>query len=277
MRVIETIAEFKAARLSLPRPLGFVPTMGFLHAGHVSLVKQARADCASVAVSIFVNPTQFGPGEDFESYPRDTERDLALCEAAGADLIFMPTVAEMYPAGAATRVDVESITAVLEGAMRPGHLCGVTTVVNKLFNVVAPDRAYFGQKDAQQLAVIRKMVRDLDMNLEVIAGATVREPDGLAMSSRNVYLDPEARIQARCLSEALFAARDRYAAGERNATVLRELMTEIIRRRPLARIDYVSLADNLTLREVDLIAAPTLASLAVRLGKTRLIDNLVLE
>jgi pantoate--beta-alanine ligase len=277
VRVVETIAEFKAARQDVPRPLGFVPTMGYLHAGHISLVEQARADCATVAVSIFVNPTQFGPGEDFESYPRDTERDLSLCEAAGADLIFLPSAAEMYPAGAATWVDVESITSVLEGAVRPGHFRGVTTVVNKLFNIVAPDRAYFGQKDAQQLAVIRKMVTDLDMNLEVITGATVREPDGLAMSSRNVYLDPKARAQAVCLSEALFAARERYTTGERDAAVLRELMTGIIQRQPLARIDYVSLADNLTLEEIEVIAAPALASLAVRFGKTRLIDNVVLE
>jgi len=276
VRVVETIAEFKTARLDVPRPLGFVPTMGYLHAGHISLVEQARADCATVAVSIFVNPTQFGPGEDFASYPRDTQRDLSLCAAAGADLIFLPAAAEMYPAGAATWVDVESLTGVLEGAVRPGHFRGVTTVVNKLFNIVAPDRAYFGQKDAQQLAVIRKMVADLDMNLEIIAGATVREPDGLAMSSRNVYLDPESRLQARCLSEALLAARDRYAAGERDAGVLRELMTGIIRRQPLARIDYVSVADNLTLEEVDLVTAPVLASMAVRFGKTRLIDNVVL-
>ena len=277
MRVLETIAEFKAARRDAPRPLGFVPTMGYLHAGHISLVERARADCATVAVSIFVNPTQFGPGEDFAGYPRDTERDLSLCREAGADLIFLPAAAEMYPAGAATWIDVESITDVLEGAARPGHFRGVTTVVGKLFNIVAPDRAYFGQKDAQQLAVIRQMVLDLDMNLEVIAGATVREPDGLAMSSRNVYLDPEARLQARCLSEALFAAGDRYAAGERDAGVLRTLMTEIIRRQPLARIDYVSVADNRSLQEIDVIAAPALASLAVRFGKTRLIDNLVLK
>jgi len=277
LRVVETIAECRAARLELPRPLGFVPTMGYLHAGHVSLVKRARAECATVAVSIFVNPTQFGPGEDFETYPRNTERDLSLCEAAGADLVFLPGVDEMYPAGAAPWVDVESLTGVLEGAARPGHFRGVTTVVNKLFNIVAPDRAYFGQKDAQQLAVIRKMVRDLDMNLVVIAGATVREPDGLAMSSRNVYLDVEARIQARCLSEALFAAEERYAAGERDAGVLRDLMTGIVRSQPLARIDYVSVADNLTLAELDLVTAPALASLAVRFGETRLIDNVILE
>ena len=276
MRVTQTIDEFRQARQSLPAPLGFVPTMGYLHEGHVSLIRRARDECGSVVVSIFVNPTQFGPGEDFEQYPRDAERDLALCEAAGSDIVFMPQAAEMYPPGATTRVTVGGITEVLEGSVRPGHFEGVTTVVAKLFHIVSPDRAYFGQKDAQQLAVVRRMVTDLDMNLEVIACETVREHDGLALSSRNVYLSAAARIEARCLSEALFAARDAHGTGERDAAKLRALMTHIIQRRTLPKIDYVSLADSLTLREVTRLERPVLASLAVRFGATRLIDNILL-
>lgn len=277
MKIARTIAELRDVRAELPAPLGFVPTMGFLHAGHRALMERAHAECARLAVSIFVNPTQFGPGEDFERYPRDEARDLAMCEEVGAVVVFVPGVDEMYPAGASTTVAVGGVTAVLEGAHRPGHFDGVATVVSKLFHIVQPERAYFGQKDAQQLLVIRRMVRDLDMPVEIVGCPTVREPDGLALSSRNVYLSPEERMQALALSRGLRQAAQAFADGVRDAPRLRGLVEREIAAQPLARIDYVSLADAETLEELDgPIVRPALLSLAVRFGGTRLIDNTVL-
>jgi len=276
MQVIETIAGMRQIRQSLAEPVGFVPTMGFLHQGHLSLVSKARNDNKSVVVSIFVNPTQFGPHEDFKTYPRDTRRDLSLLEKAEADIVFMPPAAEMYPPGFNSWVEVSQVTERLEGASRPGHFRGVTTVVAKLFNIVQPTRAYLGQKDAQQAVVIKKMVADLNMNLEVITLPTVREPDGLAMSSRNTYLDTEQRRAAAVLYQALTTVKRLYYQGERNAAYLRQHMTTIIRQQPLADIDYVSIASNETLEELEIVTAPALLSLAVRIGTTRLIDNIVL-
>ncbi len=256
--------------------VGFVPTMGYLHEGHLSLVRAAGRDNPNVVVSIFVNPTQFGPGEDFERYPRDEERDLSLLHGEQVDVVFMPSVEEMYPEGASTFVEVEGITDVLEGAHRPGHFRGVTTIVAKLFNIVQPARAYFGQKDAQQLAVVRKMMRDLRRDIEIVGLPIVREPDGLALSSRNAYLSPEERQAALVLSRALSKAEQLFAAGERNAEALRAAMRELIGAEPLARVDYVSVADPETLRELDRVKSGALVSLAARIGNTRLIDNVTL-
>ena len=277
MKVVETIADLKSSRLKLAEPVGFVPTMGYLHEGHLVLVRRAKAENSSVVVSIFVNPTQFGPQEDFNNYPRDPQRDLVMLEKEGVDIVFMPLVEEMYPPHFDNWVEVGRITERLEGAARPGHFRGVATVVAKLFNIVQPDRAYFGQKDAQQLLVIRKMVTDLDMNLEVIAVPTVREPDGLAMSSRNIYLNPEERKQAAVLYQALTLAQKLYSEGEKDAQTIRQQMTELIQKQPLANIDYISIADAETLDELDKVRPPALVSLAVRIGKTRLIDNIVVE
>lgn len=273
MEVLKTIDEMR--RLKLPAPVGFVPTMGYLHEGHLVLVRRAKAENPSVVVSIFVNPTQFGPQEDFKKYPRDPERDLALLEKEGTDVVFMPSVAEMYPENFNSWVDVGKISERLEGASRPGHFRGVATVVAKLFNIVQPDKAYFGQKDAQQLLVIRKMVNDLNMNLEVIAVPTVREPDGLAMSSRNTYLNPEERKAAVVLYQALTLAQRLYSEGEKDAQIIRQQMTELIQKQPLAHIDYISIADAETLDELDKVKPPALVSMAVKIGKTRLIDNVV--
>jgi len=277
VKVTRTVAECRAARAALDACLGFVPTMGYLHEGHLALVRRARAECPSVVVSIFVNPTQFGPREDFARYPRDPERDLALLEKEGVDLVFMPEAAEMYPPGFDTWVEVGTITRRLEGRARPGHFRGVATVVCKLFNIVQPRRAYFGEKDAQQLRVVRKMVRDLDMPIEIVPVPTVREPDGLALSSRNVYLSPDERRQALALSAALRLAQELVAQGERRAAVLRARMRRRIRQEPDARIDYVSVADAETLEELTVVDRPALVSLAVRIGATRLIDNVVVE
>lgn len=277
MQVIETIAAFREARSRYPR-LGLVPTMGFLHEGHLSLVRRARQDCGAVAVSIFVNPTQFGANEDFSRYPRDLDRDLALLRKEQTDLVFTPSPAEVYPAGHATSIDVGPVSEVLEGAARAGHFRGVATVVCKLFNIVQPTRAYFGQKDAQQTVVIGKMVRDLDMPVEVIVCPTVREPDGLAMSSRNVYLAADERRAAAVLHRALSAADARFKAGERSGEALRGLMRETLANEAQTHIDYVSVADRGSLRELDTVPPQgALASMAVRIGKTRLIDNLILE
>jgi len=276
MRVVHTIAEARAVRRALPGTWGFVPTMGYLHEGHLSLVRRARAENDRVAVSIFVNPTQFGPHEDYARYPRDLERDLRLLEPLGVDLVFVPSVEEMYPPGFQTWVIVEEVSRPLEGASRPGHFRGVATVVAKLFNILQPDRAYFGQKDAQQTVVIRRMVQDLNIPVEIVICPTVREPDGLAMSSRNTYLNPEERRAATVLFRALQAAKARYEAGERDAERLREAMREVIRAEPLARIDYVSVAHPETPRELEQVEGPALLSLAVYIGTTRLIDNIML-
>lgn len=276
MEIARTIAEMKALKRQSLGAAGFVPTMGYLHQGHLALVKQARAENSTVVVSIFVNPTQFGPAEDLDAYPRDTERDLALLEKENTDIVFMPSNEEMYPAGFSSWVEVEGVTEQLEGSRRPGHFKGVTTVVAKLFNIVEPSRAYFGQKDAQQATVIKKMVTDLDMNLEIIVVPTVRESDGLAMSSRNVYLNPQERQAATVLFKALTSAQHLWASGEKDAEHLRQEMISLISNEPLAKIDYVSIADAQTLEELTEIDRPALASLAVRFGKTRLIDNIVL-
>ncbi len=276
MKVVETVAELKKVRDRLPGPLGFVPTMGYLHEGHLVLVRRARAENASVAVSIFVNPTQFGPSEDFKQYPRNPQRDLSLLKKEGVELVFMPPVAEIYPPGFDSWVEVGKIAERLEGASRPGHFRGVATVVARLFELVRPDRAYFGQKDAQQLLVIKRMVADLDMGLEVVAVPTVREADGLAMSSRNTYLSPEERGQAAALYRALTLAQRLYAEGERDAETIRQRMTALIQKQPLAQIGYVSIADAETLEELKVVKPPALVSMAVRIGRTRLIDNLVM-
>ena len=277
MKVIETIDEMRRQRRQLAEPAGFVPTMGYLHEGHLSLVRYARAESSSVVASIFVNPTQFGPQEDFKTYPRDTQRDLAMLEKEKTDIVFMPTADEMYPENFNSWVDVSNVTDRLEGAVRPGHFRGVATVVAKLFNIVQPKRAYFGQKDAQQAVVIKKMVADLDMNLEVVTLPTVREPDGLAMSSRNTHLNSEQRQAAKILYRELSLARKLFSKGERDAEHLRRQMTALIQQQPLAEIDYISVADTLTLQELDTVKSPALVSLAVKIGKTRLIDNIVLE
>ncbi|HEX8958717.1 MAG TPA: pantoate--beta-alanine ligase [Solirubrobacterales bacterium] len=276
MRVIETVAEMHEARSGLAGSVGLVPTMGFLHEGHLSLVRASRAENARTVVSIFVNPTQFGPSEDFATYPRDVERDLSLLRAEGVDLVYAPTVAEMYPAGYSTYVEVGGVTERLEGAARPGHFRGVATVVAKLFAAVQPTRAYFGQKDAQQCAVIRKMVADLSFALEVRVMPTVREADGLALSSRNVYLRPDERVAALSLSRGLFAARDAWASGERDAEKLRGTVRAAIAAEPLVRLEYASVADAATLEEAATVDRPALISLAARVGRTRLIDNVVL-
>jgi pantoate--beta-alanine ligase len=276
MQVIKTIAEMRQARKETKKMLGFVPTMGYLHEGHIALVRQAKAENKLVAVSIYINPTQFGPKEDFKSYPRDTERDLAMLKPI-TDIVFIPSDEEMYPTDYDTWVDVKGITDVLEGAVRPGHFRGVSTVVSKLFNIVEPRRAYFGQKDAQQVAVIKKMVNDLNMNLQVITCPTVRELDGLAMSSRNTYLSPEQRRIAPVLYHALLLAKERVIQGEWDAAAIRKEMTKLIQKEPQADIEYISIADNETLKEIYRIKGPALVSLAVKFGRTRLIDNIVLD
>jgi len=277
IKIVETIEEMKQSRLQLIEPVGLVPTMGYLHEGHLSLVRQARIENPSLVVSIFVNPAQFSPQEDLNSYPCDTQRDLALLQKENTDIVFIPPAAEMYPPQFNSWVEVAKITERLEGVSRPTHFKGVTTVVAKLFNIVQPAKAYFGQKDAQQALVIRKMVADLNMNLEIITLPTVREPDGLAMSSRNVYLNPEERRAAVVLCEALNLAQQLWVQGEKRAAKFRREMTELIQQHPLAVIDYVSVADAETLNELEGIKPPALVSLAVRFGKTRLIDNVILK
>lgn len=280
MQVFTSISQLRTHSASFgAKSVGFVPTLGYLHAGHLSLVEMARSRDDIVGVSIFVNPTQFGPNEDLSRYPRDMERDLVMLKEAGVDWVFTPSAEEIYPPGYSTYVEVRDVTARLEGEVRPGHFQGVATVVAKLFNIVQPTRAYFGQKDAQQVAVIRKMVRDLNFPLEVVVGQTVREKDGLAMSSRNVYLGPEERQAALVLYRALSAAKELWEKGERRGRPLRETMSHMIAAEPLARPDYVSVADPLTLQELDDRgdAQQALASLAVRIGKTRLIDNFILQ
>jgi pantoate--beta-alanine ligase len=277
LTIVKTISEIRALRQKLKGTVGFVPTMGFLHEGHLALVKKAKAENSAVIVSIYVNPAQFGPREDFGAYPRDPDRDLELLRKERTDIVFVPSDDEMYPPGFSSWVDVEKVTERLEGASRPGHFRGVATVVAKLFNVVQPTRAYFGQKDAQQVVVIQRMVADLNMNLEVVVVPTVRESDGLAMSSRNVYLSPKERQTATVLFKALTLARELGKGGEKDAEKIRRQMTALIQKEPLPRIDYVSIADAGTLEELDLLDRPAVASLAVRIGKTRLIDNTPLE
>jgi pantoate--beta-alanine ligase len=273
MQVLTTIAEVRAARARFPT-IGFAPTMGYLHAGHISLVQRAQAECGAAIASIFVNPTQFGPNEDLDRYPRDTEGDLAKLATAGADLVFLPTAELIYPPGFSASIDLGDVTRRLEGAVRPQHFAGVATVVAKLLNIVQPTRAYFGQKDAQQCVVIRKLVRDLDLPVEIVIGDTVREPDGLALSSRNTYLTPEQRAEAPVLHRALCAARDAFNAGERDADALRAVVRRVLGDALAPATDYVSIADPDTLEELKQVGTAALASLAVRFGATRLIDNI---
>jgi pantoate--beta-alanine ligase len=273
--VLRTRAELREALAGVARPLGLVPTMGWLHAGHRSLMQRARAADATTIATIFVNPRQFNEAADYQRYPRNEARDLAICEEEGVDIVFAPGVEEVYPPGFDTVVSVGEVARPLEGAARPGHFDGVATVVAILFDLIGAEHAYFGQKDAQQVMVIRQMARDLAIPTEVIACPTVREPDGLALSSRNVHLDPAERAAAPVLRRALLAARGGWEAGERSGDALRDAMWEVLTSEPLATPAYVSVADGRTLRELDRIAdgEPALLSLAVRFGATRLIDN----
>ncbi|MDF2893172.1 MAG: pantoate--beta-alanine ligase [Clostridia bacterium] len=280
MIIIKTIKELKNIIRSNKKQghsIGFVPTMGFLHEGHLSLIRAAKKENDLVVVSIFVNPTQFGVGEDFEAYPRDLDNDAKVSEAAGADVIFNPSINEMYPEKYQTYVEVLEITNKLCGLSRPTHFKGVTTVVNKLFNIVEPDRAYFGQKDAQQVAVLQKMVLDLNMNIDIIPCPIVREADGLAMSSRNTYLSPEQRNAALILSKSLFTAKDMINKGGREAAEIKETIIKMINSEPLAAIDYVEIVDALSLNDIPTLKGSILIALAVKIGKTRLIDNIRAE
>ena len=272
-RVIHTRAELRAELADVARPLGLVPTMGWLHDGHRSLMNRAREENATTIATIFVNPRQFNEAADYQRYPRNEARDIEICREAGLDIVFVPPVEEVYPPGFATTVSVGAVAQPLEGAARPGHFDGVATVVAILFGLVRADRAYFGQKDAQQVMVIRQMARDLAIPTEVIACPTVREPDGLALSSRNVHLSPSERAAAPVVRRALLAARARWEAGERSGDALRDAMREVLAAEPLARPDYVSVADGATLAELERVDGPALLSLAARFGDTRLIDN----
>jgi pantoate--beta-alanine ligase len=276
MIIATSLQELWQALRLLEGPLGLVPTMGYLHEGHLSLARRARQECRSVVTSIFVNPTQFGPGEDLSRYPRNLPGDLQLLEAAGVDLVWVPTPEVLYPPGYQTWVEVELLSQPLEGAARPGHFRGVATVVSKLFNAVRPEKAYFGQKDGQQAAVIRQLARDLSYPIEIVICPTLREADGLAMSSRNSYLNADERRAAGVLYRALGAARAAYERGERHAAALLQTMSAILAEEPLARPQYLSCADYDTLAEVETLNEKTLLSLAVFIGSTRLIDNIVL-
>ncbi len=281
MLVVDTIGQLRGELNSFRtkgKTVGFVPTMGYLHEGHLSLVQSARASNDVVVASVFVNPTQFGPNEDLASYPRDTERDLSLLRDAGTDLAFFPSVEALYPKGFATYVMMEgSMTATLCGRSRPNHFRGVATVVTKLFNIVQPDRAYFGQKDAQQVAVIEQMARDLDFDIEIVACPTVREPDGLAMSSRNTYLSETERAQAPLISKALFGARELIEKGERNSSVVVDYLQKTIQGIDGAVIDYVSIVDLCSLQDIEIVRGKVLIAVAVKVGRTRLIDNIRVE
>lgn len=277
MLTVTRIAEVRRARVERQGLSGLVPTMGYLHEGHLSLCRRARSECQQVAASIFVNPRQFGPNEDFARYPRDLPRDLRMLEHAGVDLVFAPGLDEMYPPGWQTSVTVGEVARVLEGAARPGHFQGVAAAVAKLFNIFQPARAYFGQKDAQQVVVIRRMTRDLDFPVEIVTCPTVREPDGLAMSSRNSYLTAEQRQAAAVLFRALNAAEAAWITGERRGDALRNVMRRVLASEPLAQPEYVSAADPDSLTELDAVRRRVLLSMAVRFGATRLIDNLLLE
>lgn len=276
LKIIKSISGMKKYRSTLRGTVGFIPTMGYLHKGHLSLVQRAKKENDHVIVSIFVNPKQFGPNEDLQSYPRDTKRDIQMLETAGTDTLFLPTVKDMYPNGYGTYINVQDITTRLEGEIRPGHFEGVTTVLAKLFNIIRPSRAYFGQKDAQQAAVVKKMVIDLNIPTKIIVGKIIREPDGLAMSSRNVFLNPSEHKEARVLSQSLFLARDLYKKGERKEKKINSEMEKLIKKTS-GKIDYISIADKETLKEIKTIENGALVSLAVRFGKTRLIDNIILS
>lgn len=276
MKTLQKLIDLREILRSMPSPVGLVPTMGYLHEGHLSLVKQARQDCASVVVSIFVNPTQFGPQEDLEAYPRDIPRDLDLLEKDGVDLVWIPERGDLYPPDFQTWVNVEDVTQPLEGAMRPGHFQGVVTIVAKLFNAVQPEKAYFGQKDAQQVVVIRRMVKDLNFPLDIVVCPIVREKDGLAMSSRNVYLNPQEREAATALFKALKKAESAFENLSLGAEDLRQIMADTIKSEPLAQVQYVSCANPDTLEELSGPINRALLSTAVVIGETRLIDNFLI-
>lgn len=277
MKLTRTYNDLRDFLTAAPHPLGLVPTMGYLHEGHLALVRRARAACATVGVSIFVNPTQFGPQEDLARYPRNLDRDLHLLESAEVDVVWAPEVAAVYPPGYQTYVNVEAVSQPLEGAIRPDHFRGVATVVAKLFNAFTPDFAFFGQKDAQQVAVIRRMAQDLNFPVKIEVSPTVRERDGLAMSSRNSYLSAEERRASVVLYQALSAARDAYQNGERSGEALRSALRAALAREPLAQTEYVSVADPDSLQELKSVESDALFSMAVRIGKTRLIDNFELQ
>lgn len=276
MNTVQSISDLRQIRNDLTSPVGLVPTMGYLHEGHLSLVKRARQECANVIVSIFVNPSQFGPHEDLDAYPRDIPQDFALLEKYGVDLVWVPELEQMYTPDFQTWVIVERAAQPLEGKMRSGHFRGVTTIVAKLFNSVLPDKAYFGQKDAQQVVVIRRMVKDLNFLIDIVVCPIIREADGLAMSSRNVYLDHEERQAAQVLFRSLSAALSAFQNGNNDADQLREIMVGTIMREPLAELQYVSCADQDTLEELSGSVSRALLSMAVVIGKTRLIDNLLI-
>ena len=276
MEVIATAAEFRRIRPDLPSPLGLVPTMGALHAGHVSLIRQARAESRSVAVTIFVNPTQFNRRDDLKRYPQSPDRDLEILRDEKVDVAFVPSAEEVYPRGFDTWVEVGELSRRLEGAARPGHFKGVATIVAKLFYIVRPDRAYFGQKDFQQTLVVKRLSIDLDLEVEIVVAPTVRESDGLACSSRNVHLNPEERRAASVLHQALEGAQELFAQGCRDADALRKATADALAQEPLAKIEYLSVADAEKLQELDVVDRPALLSMAVYIGKTRLIDNVLL-
>jgi pantoate--beta-alanine ligase len=280
MKICHTIDEMRATRHAARRKgktVGLVPTMGALHEGHLSLVRMARAQCDLVVVSIFINPLQFGPNEDLAKYPRNFDRDRDLLEREGVEIVFAPTVEEMYPAGAITYVTVEALSDRLCGRSRPGHFRGVTTVVSKLFHIVEPDRAFFGQKDAAQSVIIRRMVRDLDIPVQVVIGPIVREPDGLAMSSRNAYLDASQRLSALVLHRSLLAVQERFDRGERKVQALIEAGKQVFSEDPSVRLDYLEIVDPETLDPVDDLSQRALVAVAAFVGKARLIDNVVLS
>ena len=281
MKIVKTVDEVKEIVKGWRREgltVGLVPTMGFLHAGHQSLIAKSVEQNDRTVVSVFVNPIQFGPNEDLEAYPRDLERDAELCEKTGADIIFNPEPAEMYKDGFVSFVDMNGLTNHLCGLSRPVHFRGVCTVCNKLFNIASPDRAYFGQKDAQQLAVIKRMVKDLNMNLEIVGCPIVREEDGLAMSSRNTYMNAEERKAALILSKSIFMGKKLIEDGERDAALVKAMMTELIKTEPMADIDYVEVVNNLTMESIDKIEGDILVAIAVKINnKVRLIDNFMMD
>ncbi|MFZ3172551.1 MAG: pantoate--beta-alanine ligase [Carboxydocellales bacterium] len=280
MQILKMVAEVKAyirGVKAVGKSVGFVPTMGYLHEGHLTLMREAKANCDVVIVSIFINPLQFGVGEDFEEYPRDLTRDAELCQSVGIGAIFAPAVAEMYPKGYHTFVDMEELPNHLCGLARPGHFRGVSTVVSKLFNIVQPDKAFFGQKDAQQALIIKRLAADLNMNLEIVIVPIVREEDGLAMSSRNVYLTPEERQAAPVLYQSLQQAKAAIEAGETKGEAIRNLMINSIQQQKLAKIDYVEVVSRSSLEGLDRLEGEVLIAVAVCFGKTRLIDNIMLN
>ena len=280
MEIITTVADMKARVAEWKAEgltVGLTPTMGALHEGHMSLMEAARNACDKVVTSVFVNPIQFGPNEDYDNYPRDLEHDAAIAESKGVDVVFHPSVEEMYPPNYNTYVVMETLTDTLCGAKRPGHFRGVCTVVNKLMNIVQPDMAFFGQKDAQQLAIIKRMVADLNMNVTVVGCPIVREEDGLAKSSRNAYLSAEERTAALCLSRAIFAAQEAIENGERNARAITKLVTDTIEAEPMSRIDYVEVVDLANMQPVETLGEAGLVAIAVYIGSTRLIDNYLFD